>query len=223
MDSDLRHLVQAREIMGPNRFLGVEALEECFSVKLTPKELNTIPPFPWSEADLTAPCSFLRGHKVHESHVALLTLAGVGGEVLTLDRIKAKDAWVELWWDEALNCTVASSRWHLMPLDPVAAFRSATYHEQLHLIPDEYEVPLLIDELLKHVLCPQPPIDPPSMWSEPAWQLRCADAGLMATHAILRVDLAAFDRERPWLNMGFEPDRAIMSDLGVAVSRRLQM
>ena len=65
------HQKLARAILGKN-FFGVEEWSALYGVNFTKKQLREVADFPWNEDVLNAPCPFVKGKSVKETHFAFL-------------------------------------------------------------------------------------------------------------------------------------------------------
>jgi len=153
----------ARAILGKN-FFGVEEWATLYGVQFTKKQLREAAQFPWGEEVLNAPCPFVNGKTVKETHFAFLGLENLNGKPLTILRLQelhpkngqpcfynyAQDCWYakETW---AVKAT-PKFRWYLLPLEIVPNSESKTYQEQLAMLPQGYEAPTAVIEVLKELL-----------------------------------------------------------------------
>ncbi|MBI4992073.1 MAG: hypothetical protein HZB99_02540 [Candidatus Harrisonbacteria bacterium] len=152
-----------RAIQGKN-FFGVEEWTALYSVKFTKKQLREVAEFPWGEDVLNAPCPLVKGKTVKETHFAFLGLENVNGKPLTILHLQelhpqngqpkfasyAPSSWYsQQTWATKLT---AKFRWYLMPLEIVPNSESKTYQDQVAMLPQGYEVPTAVEEVLKDIL-----------------------------------------------------------------------
>lgn len=158
------HYKLARAIMG-KKFFGVEEWSTLYGVNLSKKRLQEVAEFPWGKNILNAPCPFVEGKSIRETHFAFLGLDAVKGKPLTILK------WQEIhpvsgqprfysyapgnWYakEEFASTPVCGFRWYLMPLEivPKSADKK-TYRDQVAILPAEYEVPLAVEEVSKDLL-----------------------------------------------------------------------
>ena len=152
-----------RAIMDKN-FFGVEEWATLYCVKFTKKQLREVAEFPWGEEVLNAPCPFVKGKTVKETHFAFLRLENVNGKPLTILHLQelhphngqpkfasyAPNSWYsnQAW----ATSKTAKFRWYLMPLEIVPNSEDKTYQDQVTMLPQGYEVPTAVEEVLKDLL-----------------------------------------------------------------------
>ena len=150
-------------ILGKN-FFGAEEWTALYGVKFTKKQLREAAEFPWGEEVLNAPCPLVKGKTVKETHFGFLGLENVNGKPLTILHLQelhpqngqpkfasyAHGSWYfkESW---ATNPT-AKFRWYLMPLEIIPNSEFKTYQDQVAILPQGYEVPSAVEEVLKDIL-----------------------------------------------------------------------
>lgn len=158
------HQKLARAIMGKN-FFGAEEWSEFYGVSFSEEKLQKLAEFPWSEGVLNAPCPFVKGKSIRETHFAFLGLDAIKGRPLTILR------WPEIqhgsgsessgphlrssleWYsDDQVFEEVCDFRWYLMPLEIIPGSMNKKFEEQVVMFPLEYQVPLAIEEVSKHIL-----------------------------------------------------------------------
>jgi hypothetical protein len=145
-------------------FFGVEEWSTLYGVNFSKKQLREVAEFPWGEDILNAPCPFVKGKSIRETHFAFLGLNSIEGKPLTIIR------WWKLHpapWQPRFSHYVLGSwytkrkfaneptcgfRWYLMPLEIVPNSTYKTYKEQVTMLPAEYEVPFAIEEVGKDIL-----------------------------------------------------------------------
>jgi len=148
---------RARSIMGKN-FFGVEDWLTLYGVKFSNRQLREVADFPWDENILNAPCPFVKGKSVKETHFAFLGTDSIKGKPLTVHRwqeLHPKYFYTsEIWYEKEkfANESTCSFRWYLMPLEVAPNFIAKTYTEQIAILPVEYEVPLVVEEATKLIL-----------------------------------------------------------------------
>lgn len=156
------HQKLARAVMGKN-FFGIEEWSSLYGVSFTKKQLREVADFPWGEDILNAPCPFVEGKSIKETHFAFLGIPSVNGKPLTILK------WHELhlatgqpkfyfannpWYGNQKFATEVTCelRWYLMPLEIVPSSTNKTYQEQVAMLTQDYEVPNAIEEVTKSIL-----------------------------------------------------------------------
>ena len=157
------HQKLARAILNEN-FFGVEEWSSLYGVNFTKKQLREIADFPWSKDVLNAPCPFVKGKKVKETHFAFLGLSSFRGKPLTILK------WQELhpkskqpkfysyapdyWYTKEKFATEKTSdfRWYLMLKEIIPDSTNKTFQEHTKRLPDGYELPFAIEEVAKEIL-----------------------------------------------------------------------
>ena len=157
------HQKLARAILGKN-FFGVEEWSALYGVNFTKKQLREVADFPWNEDVLNAPCPFVKGKSVKETHFAFLGIDLIKGKSLTIlewQKIHpasgqprffsyAPDNWYAK--EKFGNEPTCGFRWYLMPLEIVPNSTDKTYKEQVAMLPADYKVPMAIEEVTKDIL-----------------------------------------------------------------------
>ncbi|MBI4029051.1 MAG: hypothetical protein HY376_01675 [Candidatus Blackburnbacteria bacterium] len=123
-----------------------------------------VPEFPWSDDILNAPCQFIEGKRVKDTHFAFLGLSGVGSEPLTIMKLhelhppKRQPRFyvpaTEAWYNEQVFATQATCRvrWYLMLAQAVPGSTRKSYQDQKAMLPPEYEVPLVVERATMNLL-----------------------------------------------------------------------
>lgn len=150
----------AREIMGKNLF-GPEQWLSSYGIWFSERQIKNIADFPWSENDLDAPCPFIKGKRVKETHFAFLGIDRMYNRPLDILR------WHEIHpisvngvpkissWDADQNFARARTcwlKWHLALIEGVPSSEGKTYQEQEDMLPDQYRFPFAIEEVTKNIL-----------------------------------------------------------------------
>ena len=152
----------AKALMGKN-FFGVEEWATIFNVQFTKKQLRQIAEFPWGEDVLNAPCPFVKGKTVKETHFAFLGLEQVMGKSLSIlgwqdlcpptGQLKFYSYAPQAWYStQPFAKRTCKFRWYLMLTNIVPNSESQTYEEQLPMVPADYEVPTAVEDVSKHLL-----------------------------------------------------------------------
>lgn len=157
-----------RAIMGPKNYIGIEDWA-AWGVTFTPKQLKQVATFPWSEDVLNSPCPFYKDKLIRETHVARLGLDKVNGEPLTILKWQtlspamledskpnpahfASYAPSSLYSQQKFAIEITGEwRWYLDLLEIVPNSTNKWWNDQKALLPAEYEVPLAVNEVAKHL------------------------------------------------------------------------
>jgi hypothetical protein len=161
---DANPISQARagDLLGQN-FFGTRDWSAFCGVTLSPDQLREITLFPWGEETLNAPCPFVEGRPIRETHFAFLGLSAIHGNPLTLLRLHGLQAHAgrplfyytaDPWYGDLPFATEATCdfRWYLMPLEIAPGSTGRGFEEQVEALPPEYEIPRAVEEVLKLVL-----------------------------------------------------------------------
>lgn len=215
------HQKLARATLGEN-FFGIEEWSSLYGINFTKKQLREIADFPWSEDILNAPCPFVKGKKVKETHFAFLGLDSFKGKPLTIL------TWQELhpaskqpkFYSYAPDCwyaregfatgKISDFRWYLMLKEIVPGSTEKIYQEQIKMLPDEYEVPFAIEEVTKEILY----FKKNGAYLNPNRYAHCQDL-YSPGH---RVHVGHFDQDG--LAVDYYWDDRRHSDIGLASSRK---
>lgn len=215
------HQKLARAILGEN-FFGIEEWSSLYGVNFTKKQLREIADFPWSEDVLNAPCPFVKGKKVKETHFAFLGLNSFKGKPLTILKWQelhpaskqpqfysyAPDCWYGK--EEFVAKKTSDFRWHLMSKEIVPDSTNKTYQEQTKMLPNEYEVPFAVEEVAKEILY----FKKNGVYLNPNRYARCQDLGSSGA----RVYIGFFSRYGLCTGSGWDGCR--FSRVGLATSRK---
>lgn len=153
--------LKAREILGDNIF-GIEDWSAFYGLHLLKDELRNPPDFPWSSDILSAPCPFVKGKKIKETHFAFLGLETIGGRPLTILRFhkfhpSSGQPFFKFhanpWYGRMrfAKITVGQFRWDLMPIEILPNSTDKNYEEAASLLPLEYEMPFAMEEVMKNI------------------------------------------------------------------------
>lgn len=157
------HHKSVRAIMSKN-FFGVDEWLFFYGVNFSKKQLREVAKFPWSEDILNAPCPFHKGKSIKETHFAFLGLDTFKGKPLNIlkwQELHPATSWPkfdsyasESWYNKEKfsNESICSFRWYLMPLEIPPDFTDKTYQEQVAMLPVNYEVPSVVEEVTKIIL-----------------------------------------------------------------------
>jgi len=213
----------ARAIMGKN-FFGVEEWSTLYGVNFSEKQLREVEvtELPWGEDILNAPCPFVKGKSIRETHFAFLGLNAVKGKPLTIIK------WQELhpvsgqprfysyipdnWYakEKFANTPTCNFRWYLMPLEIIPNSTGKTYQNQVAMLPAEYEVPFAIEEVSKDILYYRKN----GIYLNPQRYGRCQDVASVSD----RVNVGNFGSKG--LDVSNDWDDNYRYGLGVAASRK---
>lgn len=154
----------AREVLGYN-FFGIEEWQQHYGVSFTKGQLAQVSQFPWNEKVLTAPCPFHPTKQVKDTHFAFLGVEQHGKKPLTIHQWQElhpasgqprfysypPDCWYEK--EKFANEVTCQLRWYLMLKEIVPGSENKTFDAQQTMLPREYEVPIGVEEVTKHLLC----------------------------------------------------------------------
>ena len=157
------HHKLARVVMGNKNFWGMEEWASIYGENFTEEQLSEVADFPWSEDILNAPCRFNEGKFVKDTHSAFLGIERINREPLTIlkwhelhpDTDKPRFSYAKKpWYGKQRFATEVTCglRWYLMLLEIAPDFTDKTYEEQVAMLPQDYEVPLAIEEVTKNIL-----------------------------------------------------------------------
>ena len=154
---------RAREIFGQN-FFGREEWTQFYDERRDSDEYRSLSALPWTESEVTAACPFVKGKRIHETHFAFLGLERLHGRPLTIEELRClhpqsnqphffgkKEMRMEpvQMFETEKTCKL---EWHLMPLSFVPGTAGLPLKEQVRFLPEEYDVPFAIEEVLKDIL-----------------------------------------------------------------------
>jgi hypothetical protein len=156
------HHAHARTILNKN-FFGVEEWRTFYGVNFSERQLQEVAKFPWNEEVLTAPCPFVNGRSIKETHFAFLGLEAINGKPLTImefHKLHPRPGHPRLstggglWYESqtfATN-TTCSLQWYFMLQEVYPNFVNKSYEEQVAMLPSEYRVSLTVEEVTKDIL-----------------------------------------------------------------------
>lgn len=211
-------------VMGIN-FFGPEEWFRFYGVDF-PKTLE-IPAFPWAIDTLNAPCPFVKGRRVKDTHFAFLGLPMLLGQPLTIARWSeihpvngriALNVSTYLLNERFASKHTCEYRWYLTPLVSPPTLDDRTYNEQVEMLLPTYELSSAIVELTKHILYFRRtglPIKPPH-WA------RCGDIYTNEYRVVVGCDrLINYDGSHQyWPAVGVFLDKFRSWNVGVALSRK---
>jgi hypothetical protein len=153
---------RARDLLGQNLF-GVQDWSTFCGVTLPPDQARQVAALPWGEEVLNAPCPFVEGRLVRETHFAFLGLSAIDGEPLTLLHLHGLHARAgrplfyyaaRPWYEKFAFASEATCdfRWHLALQEIVPGSPGKGFEEQVAALPPGYEVPRAVEEALKVTL-----------------------------------------------------------------------
>ncbi|MCH7758757.1 hypothetical protein IID20_00130 [Patescibacteria group bacterium] len=160
---------ELRKIMGIENCFLPDDWESIYGVKLTNKQRREIAEFPWSEVILNSPCPFIKDKLIKETHFAFLGIEQINGQPLNLFHFEKcltlfqnqpcfaftnwPDRIVNWYPSEELPKVTCDLRWYLILKEIIpGSIKKKTYEEQARMLPQIYEVPLAIEEVLKNIL-----------------------------------------------------------------------
>lgn len=129
--------------------------------------------FPWNDAVLDGPCPFTPGKKVRDTHVAFAGLPSFGGhgcEVREMSIWGMEDLLLQVemkfpvifpvfvspshWYDKlSFYRQTLAMRWYLIFVGRMPDYlEGETYDGQVGALPEEYEVPLVVEQTAAYVL-----------------------------------------------------------------------
>jgi hypothetical protein len=208
----------ARAIMGKN-FFGTQEWSVLYGVRFTKDQLLKVTKFPWSSGILNAPCPFVKGKSIRETHFAFLGLDTIEGRPFNIVRwheIHSRPGRLHLLTlcssDDQIYAVYKTCyfRWYLMLLEVIPNSTNRTFRAQLEILPIEYEVPSTIEEVSKNILYHSKN----NICLNPATYGRCTDI----TSGGSRTMVGCFDTFGP--NIGCSGDTDIRYDAGLAASRK---
>ena len=157
------HQKLARAVLGKNLF-GVEEWASLYSAHLTQKQLREVSEFPWDGNVLNAPCPFVKGKTVKETHFAFLGLEKWNGRPLTIVKLQELHPangqprfysyTPAAWYSKEKFATDVTMklRWYLLLKDIVPNSENMMFDDQKAMLPKEYEVPSAVAEIAKDLL-----------------------------------------------------------------------
>ncbi|MBI2952236.1 hypothetical protein HYY27_09080 [bacterium] len=153
---------RARDLLGQN-FFGVQDWSTFCGATLSPDQARRVAAFPWGEEVLNAPCPFVEGRLVRETHFAFLGLGAIDGAPLTVLRLHdlharagrplfyhAANPWYEKF--AFASETTCDFRWRLALQEIVPGSAGKAFEDQMAALPPGYEVPSAVEEALKATL-----------------------------------------------------------------------
>ena len=150
----------ARAILGKNLF-GPEEWLKYFGIWFSEIQIKEISDFPWNESVLEAPCPFVKGKKIKETHFAFLGLYEISNKPLNVMKwheispFTGKNELKEHPWYEDQDFARVKTcwfHWYLTLIESVPGSTEKTHQEQLEMLPFEYRGPFVIEELTKNIL-----------------------------------------------------------------------
>jgi len=113
------------------------------NIVLSPAQVTTLGPFPWSDAVLNSRCPFHNGKMVRETHFAF-----AGLDTITITELHS---YADTWYaNEQFATTVTLGlRWYLLLKDIVPDSEGKKFAEQVAMLPAEYEAPSAVAETAK--------------------------------------------------------------------------
>ena len=137
---------------------------EWSSTRFTDEEASSTGSIvPWTQEQLTGPCPFHEGKRVNETHFLFLGLNRLDGSPLTIkhlhERHRSPSQPYFFTYKQPLyplsefeTKATCRFRWYLMPLQAVPTSFGKAYGDQLTLLPNAYEVPRVVEEVLKLIV-----------------------------------------------------------------------
>jgi hypothetical protein len=154
----------ARMLLGKN-FFGVEEWSKFYGVSFSKEQLQPVVNFPWSRDILDAPCPFVRGKRIKDTHFAFLGLDYLNDEPLTILKFhKLHPEYGEprlfyytnktMWYGTHKFSTEVTCglRWYLILKETMPDSGDKTYEKQMTMLPPEYEIPSACEYVTHHIL-----------------------------------------------------------------------
>ncbi|MCX6760510.1 MAG: hypothetical protein NTZ84_00150 [Candidatus Nealsonbacteria bacterium] len=150
----------ARDILGKKLF-GPKEWLSSYGIWFSDQQLKEIFEFPWNESILDAPCPFVKGKSIKETHFAFLGIDRIYNKPLTVLK------WHELhpisgkqkpklnpWYEDQDFARVKTCwfKWYLMLIKSAPNSTEKTYQEQTAMMPAGYRAPFAIEEVTKNIL-----------------------------------------------------------------------
>lgn len=166
----------AQLLMGEKNFFGPKEWLTRFSkfgVSFTRQQLKRVADFPWGEDVLTSPDYWEPSKLVKDTHFAYLGVDAVvvaeAKQPLSINRLQewhpatgqpcfysyGNDCWYgngKQGEQPFAKVTTCSWRWYLLRKEIVPKSTDTPYDQQLAMLPPEYEPPLAVEEVIKHLL-----------------------------------------------------------------------
>lgn len=166
-DDGLREPVShkvTRMLLGKN-FFGVEEWSKFYGVSFSKEQLHPVVEFPWTKDILNAPCPFVRGMRIKDTHFAFLGLNHLNGEPLTILKFhklhpEAGEPRLFYYTDKTMwygthkfaTEVTCGLRWYLMLNETIPDSGDKTYAKQMIMLPPEYEIPFACEYVAHHIL-----------------------------------------------------------------------
>jgi hypothetical protein len=150
----------ARAILGKNLF-GPEEWLSSYGIWFSERQLREISEFPWNESILDAPCPFVKGKSIKETHFAFLGIDRIYNKPLTVlewhklsPATGKKNLKPNPWYEDQDFARVKTCcfNWYLTLIESVPKSTEKTYPEQVELLPPEYRASFTIEEVTKNIL-----------------------------------------------------------------------
>ncbi len=159
---------RAMEIFDKTNIFGLGHWTEYYgwdSTFVPNEEACLLDTVPWTEEQLTARCPFHEGKRVNETHFLFAGLNRLDGNPLTVmhlherHRPPSQPHFFSYKWPGPLyppsefeTKATCSFRWYLMPIEAVPRSFEKAYSGQTAILPAAYEVPQVVEEVLKVIL-----------------------------------------------------------------------
>ena len=148
----------ARKAMGRNffGFFGLEDWVKFFKIVFAEEKPAMINEFPWGEDVLNAPCPFVKGKRIRQTHFAFWGVSALNGVPLTVPRWHILEKYFSYLEEDCLVPFIQNDtcemRWYLMPLHPIPGSEKKTYRQQIKMLPLEYEMPKVVEAVTLSIL-----------------------------------------------------------------------
>lgn len=154
-----------------------------YDAEFAEKMLRKIKEFPWSEKTLSSLCP-LCGNKVKNCHFGFLGINLLNGDPLTIlkfqklhlpyrSKLEFASYKPESWYSKEnfAKKTSLGLRWYLLHKNIIPGSEDKTYEDQKAMLPEEYEIPQVVEETAKDILVFQKS----GVLANPARYARCID------------------------------------------------
>ena len=202
------------------QYFGVADWQKFYGVTITPKQIEEIGDFPWSDDVLASPCPFYPGKTIRETHFAFVGLENI--TIMQLQKLNPKTTEPNFysygpgaWFSrEKFACNeTLKLRWYLMLKNVVPDSQNRTFEEQrLMLLPKEYLVPHTVVEVAKDLFI----YKKTGSYVNQYRFARTADSLI----GDLRIFVGFCGLKGTVIRYGWDKDRK--EDIGLAASRRLE-
>jgi hypothetical protein len=155
IDRNIANAILGKNLFGPEQWLS------SYGIWFSDQQLKEISRFPWNESVLNAPCPFVKGKLIKETHFAFLGMDQIYNKPLDvlkwheLSPITGKKKLKKNPWYKDQNFARVNTcclKWYWTLIESVPNSTEKTYTEQVELLPSEYRAPFVIEEVTKNIL-----------------------------------------------------------------------